>query len=771
MKNLKQQQIWVCWKYVDKNGRKTKQPFAVSGRATGTSNDHKSEWVDYETAIAAMEQPDGKFDGVGFVMPEGVFLLDVDHVEQEDPLFASVRDLFPTYLEGSPSGKGYHFYGKVDLNRIPKVWDGENSRWKLDGSYYTKNSATGLELYIGGLTSRFATYTGDVVSATDDVTDCTDAVLTFLDKYMRRPAERTSFAKLDTDRFIKFSEDQIPEILDSLYNQRNGEKFRALFKDGDIGSYGSPSEADAALCAMVAFRTGPDPEMIDAIFRESALYRDKWDRADYAAATINAAIKACNGVFHVSTKVVPPFVISTPKGDYVNPTLLAEYTRRKLPYIFVREAERSSYSKYVYHDGAYRVYSDDMFKGAIKAFVMDYNPMLLKMGIVDEAYRQLITDLDHIPQTALNADEDLINFQNGLLDLRSMRLRAHDPSVLSTIQIPCDWSPDPAPTPVFDVYLNTLTDGDADTQTLLLEFMGAALSNVPGHRMKKSLFLYGPGDSGKSQLKRLAEKLLGIGNYAGIDLRQMEARFGTSSIYCKRLAGSADMSFMTISELKTFKMATGGDALFAEFKGRDSFEFVYTGLLWFCANELPKFGGDTGTWVFDRILPVYCPNVIPKSERDSKLLDKMYAERAGIVYKAVTAFRSVITRGYRFTEPEMMLESRRAYRVENNSALEFWETCMKPRKSLPRNNDPYTVTKIYHGYCRWYEQWYGKAYRKSKKEFFAAIADSLGTTYDQMVMQNAKGTILRDYGPNAEAWEEYELTDEILGGSIRQWAA
>ena len=38
-------------------------------------------------------------------------------------------------------------------------------------------------------------------------------------------------------------------------------------------------------------------------------------------------------------------------------------------------------------------------------------------------------------------------------------------------------------------------------------------------------------------------------------------------------------------------------------------------------------------------------------------------------------------------------------------------------------------------------------------------------------MKNAKGMILRDYGPDADAWEEYDLSDEIFGGDIRKWAA
>ena len=50
------------------------------------------------------------------------------------------------------------------------------------------------------------------------------------------------------------------------------------------------------------------------------------------------------------------------------------------------------------------------------------------------------------------------------------------------------------------------------------------------------------------------------------------------------------MSFLSVDELKTFKKMTGGDSLFAEFKGQQAFEFIFNGLLWFCMNRLPKFG-------------------------------------------------------------------------------------------------------------------------------------------------------------------------------------
>ena len=197
-----------------------------------------------------------------------------------------------------------------------------------------------------------------------------------------------------------------------------------------------------------------------------------------------------------------------------------------------------------------------------------------------------------------------------------INLVPHTPSVYSTIQIPCAWKGKPEPTPVFDAYLKTLTNGDAAIANLLLEFIGACISNVKGHRMKKSLFLLSDGDTGKSQLKALVERLLGRTNCIGIDLKEIEARFDTNAVYGTRLAGSSDMSFLSVNELKAFKNLTGGDAVYCEFKGLDGFHFTYNGLLWFCMNRLPKFGGDDGDWVYDRIMVVKCPNVIPKEEQD-----------------------------------------------------------------------------------------------------------------------------------------------------------
>ena len=440
---------------------------------------------------------------------------------------------------------------------------------------------------------------------------------------------------------------------------------------------------------------------------------------------------------------------------YIVIPLLAKHVREHLDYLLVRDSGRHALQKYVYENGVYRLYSDDMLKGVIKSFIADYDEELVKMSKVNETLQHILTDLSHIRLDELNADEHLINFQNGLLHVTNsnINLLPHSPNVYSTIQIPCGWTGVPEPTPVFDSYMKTLTNGDTEVEQLLLEYIGACLSNIKGWRMKKSLFLVGDGNTGKSQLKSLTERLIGKGNFIGIDLKEIEARFGTGAIYGTRLAGSSDMSFLSVDELKTFKKITGGDSLFAEFKGQAPFEFTYNGLLWFCMNRLPRFGGDDGQWVYDRIMVVRCKNVIPKAKQDKKLLDKMYAERNGIVYKAVRALQQVIRSGYSFTEPESVRREREKYHSENSTVITFFKECMRERPS-GKIEDSCTTGKIFKVYKAWCAD-NNNGYARNYKDFREQLADHLGTTFPEMIVKRHSGTFYRNYTLTDEAKSQY----------------
>ena len=741
MQELMNKKIWICWNYKTVKGKKTKVPCSANGGATGTSKNYSFTWVTYEEAMAA--KANNKFSGIGFIIPEGYFFLDIDEKDLQDPIVQRFLKRFSSYTEYSVSDTGLHTYGKCDIKQLPTYLD-KAGIIRLEKKFLMKNSKLDLELYIGGLTNRFAVFTGKTI-VDKPLEDCTPAILETLNKEMLRTVPKETAA-------LPCSKCDVDSVIKHLKSDRNHDKFIRLFDKGDLTGYGSQSEADLALCTIVAFRTGNNPEAIDSIFRMSALMRDKWDREDYRDRTIEKAIEGCHGVFHYSVKPRPEFVKYQPESgkEIVLPTILARHIRNDLHYIFVRDNGRQGVLRYVYENGCYRYYSDDMLLGLIKQYIVAYNEDIVKMSSVKETFGLLTSDLNYVNYDELNSDEDIINFENGILRLSDMALLPHSPDYLSTIQIPCKWLNEAKPTPVFDRYMKTLTNDDTQVENLLYEFCGTGLSNIKGYRMKKALFMVGNGDTGKSQLKSLEEHLLGKGNFVSIDLSEIEARFGTSNIHCKRLAGSSDMSFMTVSELKTFKKCTGGDSLFAEFKGMNGFEFTYGGLLWFCMNRLPKFGGDDGKWVYDRIMHVECTNVIPKEKQDKYLLEKMYEEREGIVYKFIMALKTMIGNGYRYSEPESVVQARKQYMEDNNTVIGFYNECMTERVNNKFDNY-YTTGKIFNVYRAWCRD-NNHGFAKTAKEFRTILAEHLGTTFPEMTVRRGQGGTF---------YRTLTLTDEV----------
>lgn len=119
-------------------------------------------------------------------------------------------------------------------------------------------------------------------------------------------------------------------MIASLRRQKNGEKFSRLFDQGDLSGYGSQSEADLALCSLIAYRAGDNPELIDAVFRSSQLYRDIWEREDYRSETIRKAVQLCGGQFHPAEGSHPPFVRFSLQEYILIPALLAKEFREML---------------------------------------------------------------------------------------------------------------------------------------------------------------------------------------------------------------------------------------------------------------------------------------------------------------------------------------------------------------------------------------------------------------------------------------------------------
>lgn len=149
------------------------------------------------------------------------------------------------------------------------------------------------------MTRKYVTVTGNTLRSRD-ILDRADRLQTILDKYMKKPQQTTQTAAPMPGTPADISD---RELLDKAMNAANGSKFAALWEGGLYG-YPSQSEADQALCNLLAFWTGKDAARMEALFRQSGLCRESGGKykspahyTKYLQKTIAKAIASCGDVY------------------------------------------------------------------------------------------------------------------------------------------------------------------------------------------------------------------------------------------------------------------------------------------------------------------------------------------------------------------------------------------------------------------------------------------------------------------------------------------
>lgn len=698
---LKKLKIWVNYFYDGFDIFAPKSPVDPKEMRNASVSDPET-WGDYELASSHIESHGA---GVGVVfgeLPNGNHLAGIDidaHNTDHNPLAKEILERFSgTYAEYSPSGDGVHILGEVDIEVLLKAMGG---KWDKD-KYFWKNSELELECYIGGLTNRYFTFTGEAIND-NPIVDITQPLLWFIEDYMRRPETPKTHPKTADEHPTPRTHLSIEDILTKARNAANGDKFSALYDRGDIGEYNNDdSAADMALCNMLAWWLGGDYNAIDEAFRQSALCRskeriEKWARSDYPKMTINKAIELCGGNFYShppspSTfncsiasdleNTIPAFVITNNQGEpkAISPPQLAKTVRQLEHFAFIKNnSEKSDCLFYDNTKGVHHLIGKPLLLGEIKKYVEAFDENLVKSSDIEEVFRLLFTDRRRIDAEDINNDTDIINFRNGILKLSTMEFLPHDPKYLSTVQLDCNYNPEAGDCPIFDGFIQTLSNGDEEVMTLLCEYLGLAISNIPGYKTKRVLYLVGETDAGKSKYFELLSRLVGSENFSAISLKGLEERFGTYRLYGKRLAGCADLSVASVSELNVLKNITGGDPIHFEGKGKDVITAKYKGVMLFSSNELPEFGGDHGNAVFNRLLIVPCNNSIPLERQDKMLIEKLWNEREAIVAKCIPYLKDLIDRDCVLTEPKVCHDARAAYQAVVEPILTFIDEYTVPR--------------------------------------------------------------------------------------------
>lgn len=282
---LRQSGQFCLWRYEIQKGRKTKVPYNAKKPKYRASVDKPYTFTTFAEAAAAAASEE--FDGIGIRVNADLIGIDIDHVDglEDGQLSDKALDIvkkISSYTEVSPSGKGLRIFCKAkDLH-----YD--------DKKYYTKHDD--LEIYVPGYTNRFLTVTGNTILDNEKaLCERTDALQDILERYMLRPQKKPENVSQSVTEPLTLSEE---EILSKAINSRNGQKFSDLFSGTWEKSYNSQSEADLALCTLLAFWCSKDAAAIDSIFRKSGLYRqEKWEREDYRESTLSKAISTVSETY------------------------------------------------------------------------------------------------------------------------------------------------------------------------------------------------------------------------------------------------------------------------------------------------------------------------------------------------------------------------------------------------------------------------------------------------------------------------------------------
>lgn len=704
---LKEKAHFCLWRKEVRGSSFTKVPYQPNSIHANAAD--KSTFVHFETAAANAE----RFDGIGMGVFDGYCAVDIDHCIPYGALSAMAQDIVDTmdsYTEYSPSGTGVRIIFKVRNPRYDKQ------------RFYINNRSVGLEVYVSGYTNKFVTLTGNVICSRG-VEYRDDALMEVLEKYMVK-SESTNISRPVPGSYLDDD-----SVIEKTAFSAQGEKFSALW-NGEIPDDKSRSEADLALCSILAFWCGGDEEQMDRLFRRSGLMRDKWERNDYRTATLHRAVSSTSDFYSPVRKssatedfdcLADTLVEFHPESNNRYPwndigfgRLFADVFRSKLRYI----PERKTW--FHYQDG---VWKED---------VGNLHAMEHCKALADALCRHTLTIHDerirndflkqyskwqnrHTRETVLkdaqgvyavsmsefDRDPCIFNCANGTLHLDSMAFTEHSPDDRLTRISPVEYDPN-AKCPRFETFIQEITSGDREKARFLQKVLGYALS---GNTQFECLFiLYGATTrNGKGTLCESILKVLGTYGCTArpetISMKQSNSQGPSEDI--ARLAG---VRFANISEpgkgmilnAALVKSMTGNDTLNARFLRENSFDFLPQFKLFINTNYLPTVN-DMTLFSSGRVVIIPFDRHFEDSEQDKGLKTEFRKSenQSAILNWMIEGYRMLTVEGMGI--PAAVTSATEAYREDSDKIWQFMqERLQESPMTEVRTAEVYDA---YRGWC------------------------------------------------------------------------
>lgn len=268
----------------------------------------------------------------------------------------------------------------------------------------------------------------------------------------------------------------------------------------------------------------------------------------------------------------------------------------------------------------------------------------------------------------------LLNLPSGTCDLRTGKVRAHDPADYLTRQTDIDPSQEG-----MDIWLDALETFFQNDQALIdyvQEIVGlAAIGKV---YVEALIIAYGEGRNGKSTFWNTIARVLGTysGNMSADTLTvgcKRNVKPEMAEARGKRLIIAAELEDSTRLNTSKVKQLCSTDQVFAEKKFKSPFAFTPTHTLVLYTNHLPKVGAtDAGIW--RRLIVIPFNARIQGSSDVKNYADYLFVNAGGAVLSwIIEGAQRVIAKDFHLVQPEVVRNAIGAYRDENDWLSHFIE--------------------------------------------------------------------------------------------------
>lgn len=325
--------------------------------------------------------------------------------------------------------------------------------------------------------------------------------------------------------------------------------------------------------------------------------------------------------------------------------------------------------------------------------------------------------------TKIVKESGIINFKNGLYNIKEKKLYVHTPSFFSINQINVNFNENAKKVKAVDDFLDKISTHNQKRKQTILEMIGYCMTT--SINLQKSFILYGEtARNGKSTLCNVITQLIGQKNVSNISLKDMNKNaFATSVIKGKILNIGSEMSEEFLSDTSIFKMFSTGDYLTVEEKFKSKQTISPYAKFIFNANELPIVADKTNA--FYRRLQII-PLETSFSESDSKLFDiNEILTNASLEYLAKLSVDAYSSMGEHFSNFEESEKETNKYKISSNSVLSFMQDTES--NILYDKKEPHTAKDVFDSYKEYcianqYKFWgRNKFYAEIEKNNFVIV--------------------------------------------------